>query len=386
MQRKLLAFFINANYCLILIILKSSFTISKLRYLKNKNVLYFTLMKNAKLFVITLIFALFFQYNTVFSQQKHSKTLILMGSLFEIIVVSDNKTLADTAINKAIAEIERIEKLISSWKPNSETSLINKNAGIKAVKVSKELFELINRSKKISVLTKGAFDISFAPMNEIWSFNGKNTYFPPLDSINRKLQLIDYQYIILNNKDTSVFLKNKGMKIGFGAIGKGYAANSAKIVIENCGIKNGVVNAGGDIIAWGKNEKNDFWRIGITDPNDKTKSIAWLSIENMAVVTSGNYENYFVNNNQIYSHIINPKTGIPTQGIKSVTIFCPDAEIADALATSVFVLGVKQGIELINMLKNIECLIITSDNKSVQSSNLNLNFYNIENADFKVNE
>jgi len=186
------------------------------------------------------------------------------------------------------------------------------------------------------------------------------------------LKLVDYKNIILNEDSLTVFLKNKGMKIGFGAIGKGYVANRSKKLLISLGINSGIVNAGGDLITWGKDENNKDWKIAIADPKNDKRNIADLNISDRAVVTSGNYEKFIEINGIKYSHIINPKTGWPALGIRSVTIFCPDAEVADALATSIFVMGSKKGIELINKLKGFDALIIDNKDNIIVSNNLKL--------------
>ena len=303
----------------------------------------------------------------------------LMGVRFELTAVSDNEELARKSIDEAIKEIKRIEDLISSWDPNSETSEINRNAGIKPVKVSNELFDLIVRSNKISTLTNGVFDISFASVDKIWKFDGSQTSIPSKESIAASVSKINYQNIILDQEKHTVFLKEKGMKIGFGAIGKGYAANKAKSKMLTMGVKDGVVNAGGDLITWGKMEHEGDWSIGIANPKEKDQVMGWLIINDLAVVTSGNYEKFFIADGKKYSHIINPTTGYPASGTRSVTIICKDAELSDALATSVFILGANKGIELINQLKNIECLVVTEQNELQTSNGLKLNYYK-ENA------
>ena len=303
----------------------------------------------------------------------------LMGVRFELTAVSDNEKLARESIDEAIKEIKRIEDLISSWDPNSETSEINRNAGLKAVKVSSELFDLIVRSKKISALTNGLFDISFASVDKIWKFDGSQTNIPSEENVKASVAKINYENIILNKEKQTVFLKEKGMKIGFGAIGKGYAANKAKAKMLTMGIKDGVVNAGGDLITWGKMEHGGDWSIGIANPKEKDQVIGWLIINDLAVVTSGNYEKFFIADGKKYSHIINPITGYPASRTRSVTIICKDAELSDALATSVFILGDSKGIELINQLKNIECLVVTAQNELKTSNGLKLNYYK-ENA------
>jgi thiamine biosynthesis lipoprotein len=303
------------------------------------------------------------------------KALLLMGCNFELVASADQDSTAWEAINAGIKEITRIEALISSWDPQSQTSEINRMAGIRAVKVDKELYDLIYRSKKISVLTDGAFDISFASMDKVWQFDRKEQELPDSNIVQASRRRIDYSKIILNPKDTTVFL-GEGMKIGFGAIGKGYAANMAKQVMSLIsGVKGGVVNASGDLLTWGESATGDGWKISISKPDNIKQPIAWLQADDMSVVTSGDYEKYFTSGGMRYAHIINPKTGYPTTGITSVTIICPDAELADALATSVFVMGVEKGMALVDQLNQVECIIIDNSGSLHQSKNLKLNYY-----------
>ena len=311
---------------------------------------------------------------TLFAQgQKHHKIVKLMGSRFEITAIHEDPQSAWDAINAGIAEIRRIEMLISSWDPNSQTSMVNRNAGLKAVKVDKELFDLIRRGQKISELTDGAFDLSYASMDRIWKFDGSMLEMPDPAIVAQAASKIDFRNIQMDDQELTVFLKEKGMKIGFGAIGKGYAAHKAKETMQSMGIRNGVVNAAGDLVTWGKDEGGKIFKIGIADPTNQDRMLSWLSINNGAVVTSGDYERFVMFNGKRYAHIIDPRTGYPTTGIKSVTVICPNPELADALSTSIFVLGTEQGLALVNQLKGIECLIVTDDNELVSSMNLELN-------------
>jgi len=288
--------------------------------------------------------------------------------------VSTDEKKADLAITAGIEEIKRIEQLISSWDNNSQTSEIIRNAGIHPVKVDRELFNLIRRSIKISNLTHGAFDISYASMDKIWKFDGSMKVMPDSASIRASVAKINYKNIILNDSDTTVFLEEKGMKIGFGAIGKGYAANKALEIMSKMDLDGALVNASGDLISWGKDEGGKDWKIGISNPKQKDKIFSWLSIGETAVVTSGNYEKYVLFNGKRYSHIIDPRTGYPVKGLSSVTIICPNAELADALATSVFVLGKQNGLDLINQLNGVECILVTDNQKMITSSNIKLDY------------
>lgn len=281
-----------------------------------------------------------------------------MGSRFDITVVAKNSKEGNHFIDLAVEEISRIEKLISSWDPNSQTSLINRNAGIAPVKVDDELFYLIDRAIGISKLTDGAFDVSYASMDKIWKFDGSMKKFPSEDEVTGSIKAVGFEKIILDSEQKTIFLTTKGMKIGFGAIGKGYAADRAKSLLISKGVSAGIINASGDMNTWGNQANGQPWKVAITNPMDKNKVFALLPISNKAVVTSGNYEKFVMFNNKRYSHIIDPRKGYPASGIISVTVFAPKAELADALATSVFVMGVEIGLDRINQLPNVECIII----------------------------
>lgn len=321
----------------------------------------------------SLFIIFFILYQTVFADSIFRRPLFLMGCEFSITVVAKDSIQANHYIDKAIEEMTRIEHLISSWDPNSETSNINKNAGIKPVKVSSELIQLIQRSIKISKITDGAFDISFASMNKIWKFDGSMTTLPSKTDIENSVKHVGYQNIDINIEQNTVFLKNKYSKIGFGAIGKGYAADMAKQLLINMGVNAGIINASGDMNTWGNQPDGTSWTIAITNPMNKNNAFATLPLQNNAVVTSGDYEKFVEFDNIRYAHIINPKTGYPSQGIISVTILAPMAELADALATSVFVLGKDIGLNRINQLPNVECIIIDSEGQIFYSKNININ-------------
>jgi thiamine biosynthesis lipoprotein len=295
----------------------------------------------------------------------------LMGSRFDMTVVANSQSEADVYIDEAVNEITRIENLISSWKPASQTSLINKNAGIQPVVVDKELFDLIKRSIGISKLTQGAFDISYASMDKIWKFDGSMTSMPSPEDIKNSVSLVGYENIVLNEENSSVFLKTKGMKIGFGAIGKGYAADKAKALLIDKGVVSGIINASGDMNTWGKQPDGETWKIAITNPLNKDKVFALLPIDNRAIVTSGNYEKFVIFNDIRYSHIIDPRTGYPSTGIISASVIAPKAELADALATSIFVMGKEVGLNFINQLEGIECIIISEDGSIDYSDKVN---------------
>ena len=298
------------------------------------------------------------------------RTMKLMGSRFDITVVAQNEEIGYINIEEAIAEITRIEKLISSWDPDSETSLINKNAGIRPVKVSDELFKLIERAKVVSEITDGAFDISYASMDEVWKFDGSMTHPPTSAQIKRSIARVGYKKIILNSEQGTVFLRDLGMKIGFGGIGKGYAADRTKELLISKQVKAGIINASGDLTTWGTKASGEKWLIGIANPLSKEKIFSWVPLVESSVATSGNYEKFVSFNGVKYSHIIDPRTGYPSTGITSVSIFSKCAEFCDALATAVFIMGRDSGLALIDQLPGTEVIIVDRNNKIYKSSGI----------------
>lgn len=296
-----------------------------------------------------------------------------MGNRFTISVVSEDGAWAESQIEAAIVEISRIEKLLTTFSDESQTNQINQNAGIKPVKVDKEVFDLIQRSLRISSLTDGAFDISYGSIDKrFWNFDKEMTSLPDAEAAKESVRLINYNNVILDTENQTVFLKEKGMRIGFGGIGKGYAAESAKRLLIKNGVKSGIVNAAGDLTTWGNQPNGKPWTISIADPENKHEAFSSLSISGLAVATSGSYEKYVIIDGKKYSHTIDPKTGFPVSGIKSVTIICPNAELADAMATPITVLGVDAGLSLINQMQQIACIIIDDSNTIYTSNNINI--------------
>ena len=304
----------------------------------------------------------------------HKKQLRLMGNAFEISVVDEKADWAAGRIDEAIAEIRRIEALLTTFSDDSQTNQINQQAGIQPVRVDKEVFDLIKRSLKISELTQGAFDITYGSIDKsLWNFDLSMKALPDAETARKSVRLINYKNVLLDESESTVFLKEKGMRIGFGGIGKGYAAEKAKILMISKGVKSGIVNASGDLSTWGAQPNGNAWTVGIADPNAQHTTFSSLKISNIAVATSGNYEKFVVINGKKYSHTIDPKTGLPVSGIKSVTILSPNAELADAMATPIMVMGVKVGLNLINQMQGIACIIVDDANKIHTSKNININ-------------
>ncbi len=272
---------------------------------------------------------------------------MLMGSRWQFTLVAPDSTSAEEHINTVIAEVTRIEDLISDWKPASQVSQVNSNAGIKAVKVNREVFDLTERALRLSEMTHGAFDISFAAMDRIWKFDGSMTAMPSPGLISKSVEKVGYENIVLDSVNSTIFLKLKGMKIGFGALGEGYAADKCRALMQEKGIKAGIVNGSGDMSTWGKQPNGSPWTIGITNPMLNNSLIAVIPLNEGSVVTSGSYEKFVTFNGKRYSHIINPATGYPATGLTSVTVFGPSTETANGFSTSMMVLGKDAAIRFI---------------------------------------
>lgn len=293
------------------------------------------------------------------------ETRLLMDTFCEISCYGDNKDKSIAAIDAAFKEMERIEHVFSKFDENSEVSKINRRSGSEKVKVSEEVFKLTEESIYYSSISEGAFDITVAPLMEIWGFVRRHKSIPDKDAVENALKSVGYKNIALDPEELSIRFLNKGVKVDFGGIAKGYAVDRAKDVLVSKGIKNGLVNLGGNIFALGYAPGNKKWKIGVEDPINKGKLLRSFELTNRAISTSGNYERFFVIGGKRYSHIINPVTGEPCQGIISVTVAADSAEEADALSTAIFVMGEEKGINLAKSIKGIKVMILKEDGKII---------------------
>jgi thiamine biosynthesis lipoprotein len=322
-------------------------------------------MKEKLLFLILLVYSI-----TCSAQVLRKRTTLLMGSRWQISIVGKDSLQAEQNIDTCIAEVSRIENLISDWRPQTQVSQVNQNAGIRAVKVDREVFELTRRALELSKLTGGAFDISFAALDKVWKFDGSMKALPSPEEIRRSVAKVGYRNIILDSVNSTIFLNLKGMKIGFGALGEGYAADRCRAMMLARGIKAGIVNGSGDMNTWGKQPDGSDWNIGITNPFKEDALIAVIPLRQGAVVTSGSYEKYVVFNGKRYSHIINPATGYPAIGLISVTVFGPSAERANSFSTSMMVLGKDKGMQFIKQFPAYHYIMITDGGRVYSSPSL----------------
>ncbi len=275
---------------------------------------------------------------------------------------------SQNAVNEAFAEIERVENLFSRHKTTSDIARINQNAG-QWVTVSREVFELAEKAIYYGQLSSGAFDVSIGRILDIWGFGNGLNQIPSEVEIDKAKQYVDFNQIELDTKNQRMRIP-LGMVLDFGGIAKGYAVDMCRQILLNKSITSAMISAGGDIYAIGFKEENIPWRIGIQHPRKSTDILAIINLSDKAVVTSGDYERYFIKEGARFHHIIDPGTGRPTEDLISVTIIANSATDADALSTAVFVLGQTKGAELIEKLKGVEGLIVDAEGEIWVSSGL----------------
>ena len=296
-----------------------------------------------------------------------SEERVLMGTQVIVKAVGDDRQRLQTAVDAAFDEVSRLERLMSNFMPETELSRINRQAGKSPVPVSRELLWVIKRSLFFSALSEGAFDISFASVGKLWNF--RTGVIPDPGAVKALLPFVNYQKIQVDDERSTVFLPFRQMEIGLGGIGKGYAMDRAMAVLNEHGIRNAMVMAGGDTLIRGTNG-NDLWRVGLRDPDKAEGILAVLPLEDQAISTSGDYERFFIKDGVRYHHILDTKTGYPAARCRSVTILAPDAITSDALSTTVFVLGPERGLALVERLDDVEAIIIDRDGTIYLSSGL----------------
>ncbi len=310
-------------------------------------------------FILTFL-SVFVQAQDDTTMYQVSVTKYLMGTTVETTARSSDINLCKQALVFAYEEMQRVENLLSCQKDSSEISAINKAAGVHPVKVGYETLAMLQRGKAYCKKYNGVFDITIGPLSDLWGFSEEKEIVLPEDNEIKKLdKLINYKDIIINEKDTTVFLKKKGMAIDLGGIAKGYAIDRGSAVLKENGITNFILNAGGDIYVSGIKDKNTLWKVGIKHPRNTNDIIAEFDLKDYAVATSGDYERFKIINGKRYHHILDPATGYPGTLSESSTILAQTAEEADATATYVFLLGWKKVLNDKNI--NYPLLIVASD-------------------------
>ena len=298
------------------------------------------------------------------------RSQLLMGTLVDVTAVAPDKAVAQKAATAALAEIKRLEKLLSTWIPDSEISQINAAAGRQPVKVSPESMEVIERSLEMAGLTDGAFDITVGPAVNAWNISQEGR-IPTLEELTALRPLIDLSQLKMDHEARTVYLARKGMQIDIGGIGKGYAADKAAVVMEASGATAGVVALSGDIETFGRMPDNQRFVFGIQHPRkEQGQLLARIELENEAVSTAGDYQRYIEVDGIRYHHILDPTTLQPSRLSQSVTIIAKEGVVADGLDTGIFIMGSEKGMALIERLFGVEGIIVDDKGKVFVSSGL----------------
>ncbi|MBI3378084.1 MAG: FAD:protein FMN transferase [Nitrospirae bacterium] len=333
-------------------------------------------------------------------EKVYRKSKVLMDTLITISVISGSGDKAEKAIDRAFGEIEKLDRLLNFFSDSSEVSEINRNAGLKAVVVSPETFEVIEKAIYASGKTNGAFDVTIGSVTTLWDFHKRTK--PEDKKIKERLPLVNYNNIVLTQKFSSVYLKKKGMLIDLGGIAKGYAADKAVEALKREGIKSGLVSISGDIKAFGLKPDLKPWKIGIKNPRAipphppsptrgegtailppplmgggkgegekgfSDEIMATIEMTDLAISTSGDYERYFIIDGKRYHHILNPKTGYPVDECRSVSIVAKDGSVTDPFSTGIFILGAEKGIKLLEEM-GIDGIIVDKNGKIHTTPNL----------------
>lgn len=291
----------------------------------------------------------------------------IMGTVVRVELWTDSHKLGQAAIVEVMEEMQRIDHLMSTYKEDSEISRINRQAASEPVTISAELLQLLMRSLRMSEITDGAFDITYASAGHLYDFRRKVK--PSADALAAALPAINYRHVVLDRANSSVKFLRSGVRIDLGGIAKGHAVDRAIALLKSRGIEHALVSAGGDSRLIG-DRRGRPWVVGIRDPRQENEVVAVVPLSDAAISTSGDYERYFVADGVRYHHIINPGNGRPVSGVRSVTVVGPDSTTMDALSTSVFVMGIKRGLALVESLPDVEALIVDADGKMHYSSGL----------------
>lgn len=301
------------------------------------------------------------------------KEFYAMGTIMQLKAYGKK---SQKAIEEAVKRIDEIENKMSAFKSESEVSKINNNAGLKTEKVSEDTFYVIKKAKRYCSLSEGAFDVTIRPIVDLWKIGSEKARLPEKREIADKLKLVNYKDILINEEESSAALKNKNQKIDLGGIAKGYAADQVKKVFLQNDINSAIINLGGNIFVLGSKEDGKAWTVGIQDPlKYRGEFVGIVSAVNKSVVTSGNYERYFEVEGKRYHHILDPRTGYPSESdIISVSVISNMSIDGDGLSTGLYIMGCKKAFSLVEALEGVDAVFITSDKKVYVTSGIKDNF------------
>lgn len=297
-----------------------------------------------------------------------------LGTKNQIIIYDSRKK---AILNQAVQRVIEIDDRMSVFKSNSEITGINRNAGKSKAQAADEILDLIDIAREMSELSEGAFDITVGPLVRLWGIGKKGNYIPPKEDIKAALNLINYQDIVTDRKNKTVFLNRINQSIDLGGIAKGYAADEVKRILVQGGVDSGIINLGGNIITIGRKPDYSSWRIGIQNPLAPTgEYLGTVSADNRTIVTSGSNERFFIKEGVRYHHLLDPRTGRPAcSGLFGVTVISEKSVTADALTTALFLLGMEKGLPLLTHFQ-AEAVFLTEDGRIFVTDGLRNNYHN----------
>ena len=311
-----------------------------------------------------LMFAGCLLWSAVVTADWYTDEQAIMGTVIRTELWSEDPLTAAEAIMLVNEEMHRIDRLMSTYKPDSEISRVNQDAAENPVRISAELLDLLARGIEMSRLSHGAFDITYASVGQMYDFRAGVR--PDEKQINAILPAIDYRFVELDPAERTVSFARPGVRIDLGGIAKGYAVERGVGILRGQGIEHGLVSAGGDSRILG-DRRGAPWIVGVRDPRNSDRVVARLPLIDEAISTSGDYERFFEEDGVRYHHIISPVTGHSAGEVRSVTIIGPNATMTDGLSTSVFVMGVQDGLQLIDSLDDFEAVIVDKHGQLHQS-------------------
>lgn len=297
------------------------------------------------------------------------KTERIMGTQVTVTVVAADRARGNAAIDAALAEVRRLDEMMSLYKGTSEINRVNSAAGKHPETVSPEMIEVAEVAAQISELTGGAFDITIGPLVLLWQNRLRENKTPADPELAVAAQRVGYKNIVINKQASTLFLRKPGMLLDFGGVAKGYAADKAAQVLRKHGIENGIVALAGDIRVMGRRPDNSPWRITVQHPREQGKTLAVLELSNKVVSTSGDYARFTIVQNKRYHHILDPRTGKPSQGMASVTLVGDNGALVDPLTTAIYILGMEKGLRLVNKL-GLEAVLADDSGRIVMTDGM----------------
>jgi thiamine biosynthesis lipoprotein len=296
---------------------------------------------------------------------------LAMGSALELTAWTADDAAADEAFRAVFAEFDRLDRMMSVWKPESDIVRMNQAAGEHPVPVNPETIEVLERARTISEWTGGKFDVTFGALSNLWKFDqDQDNTIPDPREVQRRLPLINYRDLVVDKSARTAFLTRRGMRAHLGGIGKGYAVERSVAILRGRGLRDFMIQAGGDMYVGGRRGDRP-WRLGVQDPRGpRDATFGTVELSDSTFSTSGDYERFFIKDGRRYHHIIDPSTGEPARGCRSVTIVAPSAMLADGLSTGVFLLGPVEGMALIERLPGVAGVIVSEKNEVLVSKGL----------------